>query len=185
MSSDRKIPVPNLGTETSVPKPSNEIRVENTPGKGSDAPRKAEPKAVGFGKGKSSRNNPSGAVLPLDYRRDLAKMAGAHRKKYRKIFKADPTLKDRAARFYRAQLPPRSRRGRPGIDSVTTAMRLLRIIRRRYPHETPACWWRRIYPLAIPTYDTLSNEHQRVERILLRERVKSRRNQQRKRRTQE
>ncbi len=186
MSSAKQSHGADLGAETNLPKPYTAGGPEKTTDKGHFATPKGEPKPVGFGKDKSSRHKKqNGVILPLDYRRDLSKTARAHRKKYRKLFNADPTLKDRAARFYRSNLPPVRRAGRPGIDSVTIAIRLLSIIKRRYPDERPVCWWRRIYPLAIPGYETLPKEEQRAQRALLRERVRNRKNQQRRRRITE
>ncbi len=185
MSSATAFPDRNQGPGNGVPKPSRKEGLAKMVDKGSEHSAKEEPKPVGFGKETKiahSTKKHSLISLPVAYRLELASIARAHRKKYRTLFAAAPTLKDRAARFYRSKLPPLRRPGRPGIDSVTTAMRLLRIVKRGYPDETPACWWRRIYPLAIPNYETLSKEEQRAQRVLLRERVRSRRNQQRRRR---
>jgi hypothetical protein len=51
--------------------------------------------------------------------------------------------------------------------------------RRQYPHETPAQLWARVYPEAIPGYADMDRERQKAERVLLRERVRSRGNQHR------
>ncbi len=184
MSSARQSRGASLGAETDLPKPYSKDSQEKMPDKRTCATEKSEPKRVGFGKAKGSRK-PSNAILPLDYRRDLSKMAREHQKKYGTSFKVDATLKDRAARFYRSQLPPLRRAGRPGISGVTIAIRLKRVTKQQDPDETAVHRWGRIYPIAIPNHETLTKEQQRVERILLRERVKSRKNQQRRRRTQE
>jgi hypothetical protein len=79
------------------------------------------------------------------------------------------------ARFLRSLLPPQRKRGRPGIPGVTKAMLLLMRFKRRYPHEKPAQRWARIYPEAIPGYAGMDRERRKAERLLLRERVRSRR----------
>lgn len=48
--------------------------------------------------------------------------------------------------------PKPGRRGRPGREDVTKAIRLLRQYRRQYPAERPAEHWPRMYPLVIPGY---------------------------------
>jgi hypothetical protein len=95
-------------------------------------------------------------------------------RQYRKVFMADPKLRDRASRFLRSLLPPKRKRGHPGIPSVTTAILLLRNLRRQYPSEKPEQIWKRIYPEAIPEYASMDRERQKAERLLLRERVRSR-----------
>lgn len=65
----------------------------------------------------------SGPRLPAVVRKEIARFARELRQQWR-LFLADPKLKDRAARFLRSLLPPKCKRGRPGIDSVTKAIRL-------------------------------------------------------------
>jgi hypothetical protein len=93
-------------------------------------------------------------------------------RQHRKLFMADPTMKDRVARAVRSMLPPHRKRGRPGLDSVTKAMRLLKEFRRQYPNEKPEPIWRRVYPEAIPGYASMDRERKKAERLLLRERVR-------------
>jgi hypothetical protein len=86
---------------------------------------------------------------------------------------ADPTLKDRAARLLRSLLPPKPRRrGRPGLDSVTTAIRLLGSFRKQFPGELWAEVWQRIYPEAVPNYVVMNSVEQEHARQVLRERVR-------------
>jgi hypothetical protein len=85
---------------------------------------------------------------------------------------ADPKLKDRASRFLRSLLPPHRRRGRPGLGSVTVAIRLLNRFKRQHPEEKPEQIWKRIYPAAIPGYDAMSELEQNDARHVLRERVR-------------
>ncbi len=118
-----------------------------------------------------------GPRLPAVVRKEITRCAQQLRQ-HRKLFMADPKLKDRAARFFRSLLPPKRKRGRPGIDSVTKAIRLRQRFRRLYPNEKPELIWKRIYPEAIPGYAGMDRERQKAERLLLRERVRSRRHRQ-------
>jgi hypothetical protein len=120
--------------------------------------------------------------LPREYRQDLARMAKEHRKKYNALFSADSTLKERGARFYRSMLP-RLRSGRPSIESVTQATQLFRRLSQQYPDDKPEQIWGRIYPKAIPNYPALGKDDRIAQQLLLRNRVRSRRNQRRRRRT--
>ena len=115
----------------------------------------------------------AGPALPREVRKDITQCARQLRQ-HRELFTADPTLKDRVARALRSMLPPHRKRGRPGLDSVTKAVRLLRQFRRQYPHEKPAQRWARVYPEAIPGYASMDRERQKAERLLLRERVRGR-----------
>jgi len=138
----------------------------------------AAPKATKPQRKRKRRSPP----LPQQYRQDITRMARQHRKRFGKLLLADPKLKDRSARFYRSLLLPKpKRRGRPPVESVTIATRLLQKYRREYPDETPEQWWKRIYPQAIPGYEKLGREERKAQQLLLRERVRSRRNQQRRR----
>ncbi len=99
-----------------------------------------------------------------------------------KLFMTDPKLKDRASRLLRSMLPPKRKRGRPGIPAVTKATLLLKELQREHPEQQPRERWQQVYPQVIPDYASLPREQQRSQEILLREQVRSRRNQQRKRR---
>jgi hypothetical protein len=123
----------------------------------------------------------AGPALPREIRKEVTHCARQLRQ-HRKLFIADPTLKERVARAFRSMLPPRRKRGRPGLDSVTTAIRLLKQFRRQFPHDKPAQLWARVYPEAIPGYATMERERQKAERLLLRDRVQSRKSQQLKQR---
>jgi cation transport regulator ChaB len=121
------------------------------------------------------------AGLPREVRKEINHSAQQLRQ-HRKLFIADPKLKDRTARFLRSLLPPQRKRGRPGLPSVSQAILLLRKFRRQYPHDKPAQLWARIYPEAITGYAGMDRERQKAERLLLRERVRSRRKRQQNRR---
>jgi len=107
-------------------------------------------------------------------RKEIACFARELRQQHRKNFTADPKLKDRISRFLRSLLPPKRKRGRPGLDSVTKAIRLRQRLRRQYPGEKPEQIWKRIYPEAILGYAGMDRERQKAEQLLLRERVRSR-----------
>jgi hypothetical protein len=117
--------------------------------------------------------------LPREVRKEITRCA-RRLQPHRKLFIADAKLKDRVSRFLRSLLPPKRKRGRPGLPSVSKASLLLRKFRRQYPHDKPAELWARIYPEAITGYASMDRERQKAERLLLRERVRSRRNQARK-----
>jgi hypothetical protein len=121
----------------------------------------------------------AGQALPREVRKEIAHCAHELRQ-HRKLFIADPKLRDRVARFLRSLLPPKRKRGWPGIASVTKAIRLRQRFRRQYPGEKPDQIWKRIYAEAIPGYADMDRERQKAERLLLRERVRSRRSAQRK-----
>ena len=117
----------------------------------------------------------AGPALPREIRKEVTQLARQLKRQHRHLFTADPKLKDRVARALRSMLPPHRKRGRPGIDSVTKATRLLKQFRREYPNEKPAQLWARVYPEAIPGYADMDQEWQKAERLLLRERVRGRR----------
>jgi hypothetical protein len=112
--------------------------------------------------------------LPREVRKEINQCARQLRQ-HRKLFITDPKLRDRASRFLRSLLPPHRRRGRPGIAAVTTAIRLLNRFKRQYPAEKPAQIWNRVYPEVILGYVSMNKDTQRAQRLLLRERVRSRR----------
>jgi hypothetical protein len=127
----------------------------------------------------TSKVRRSSPRLPAAVRKEITRFAQQLRQ-HRKLFISDPKLRDRAARFLRSLLPPKRKRGRPGLDSVTKAIRLRQRLRRQYPGEKPEQIWQRIYLEAIPAYASMERERQKAERLLLRERVRSRRRAQRK-----
>jgi hypothetical protein len=106
-------------------------------------------------------------------RKELATFARHLAKQHRSLFTTDPNLRKRAGQFLTALLPPKPRRrGRPGLPSVTAAIRLLRKFRRQYPKERPAQHWERIYAQAIPGYRNMTELQQADARQQLRERVR-------------
>jgi hypothetical protein len=122
----------------------------------------------------------SSPAMPRELLKDIVRLGREIRKRHGTLFVANPNMKDRAARLLRSMLPPKPRRrGRPAIDSVTIASRLLRNLRKRYPNEKPAQTWARIYPLAVPHWETLSPADKQSAALQLRNRVRSRRNQRR------
>src|SRR5882724_1896536 len=100
--------------------------------------------------GKPKRRR-SGPRLPAVVRKEITRCLRQLRQ-HRKLFTADPRLKDRTARFLRSILPPKRRRGRPGLGSVTVAIQLLNRFKRQHPEEKPEQIWKRIYPEAISKY---------------------------------
>jgi hypothetical protein len=126
---------------------------------------------------KSKRRRRSGPRLPAAVRKEIT-LCVRQLRKHRTFFVEDEKLKDRAARFLHSLLPPKRKRGRPGLASVTKASMLRRKLRKVYPDDKPEQIWKKIYPEAIPGYAAMHQERQKAERILLRERVRSRTTQQ-------
>jgi hypothetical protein len=161
-----------------VPRPDNKNR-DLDPKTQAEAANRAKTKPVP-GKHRKRLSSP----IPRELLRAIVQMARKLKKDHGPQFAANPELKNHAARLFRSILPPRpKRRGRPPIDTVTTAIRLLRTFKRSHPNEKPEQIWARIYPLAIPSYESFSKDEKRAQRLLLRDRVRSRRNQNRRRRT--
>ena len=86
---------------------------------------------------KRNRRQHAGPALPREVRKEITRCAQALRQ-HRKFFIADAKLKDPVARALRSMLPPHRKRGRPGLDRVTKAIRLLKQFRRQYLHEKPS-----------------------------------------------
>jgi hypothetical protein len=119
------------------------------------------------------RRRPS---IPKDLRIEVTQHARSIASKYRKLFVADRQLKDRVLRLLRALLPPRPRRrGRPRDQTTTRAIVLYRKLRRQSPENKPRAIWSRVYPLAIPGYEGMSELEQRTAREKLGERIAWRR----------
>jgi hypothetical protein len=136
-----------------------------------------ESQVRGEGKFRSGqrKRNPA-PPIPAEVRKEITQAARLLNRNHHDLFIADPKLKDRVARLLRSLLPPKPRRrGRPGREDVTTAILLLVRFRRMHPTERPELLWRRVYPLAIPNYETMSDIEQLNARQQLRERVKWRR----------
>jgi hypothetical protein len=122
----------------------------------------------------------SSPTIPRALLKDIVRAARELRKRHGALFIADANLRDRAARLFRSMLPPKPRRrGRPALDSVTVATRLLRRLKRLYADEKPSQIWARIYPVVIPNYESLSATEKKDAGLLLRNRVRSRRNRRR------
>jgi len=141
------------------------------------------PETGGSGKPdrKPKRKEPA---IPPQLMKDLRELAERHRRLFKAEFLADPKLKDRAARFYGSLLLPKpKRRGRPPIESVTVAARLHKEYKRQYPELKAEEIWQMIYPQVIPHYRALENEQKKAQHPLLRNRMRSR-NGQRRRRSQ-
>jgi hypothetical protein len=112
-------------------------------------------------------------ALPQALRKEIAAFARKLAKEHRAVFAEDPTRRKRAGQYLTALLPPKPRRrGRPGDPTVTKAIRLLRKFRRQCPNEHGERIWRRIYPLAIPNYASMTALEQGDARQQLRERVR-------------
>ena len=111
--------------------------------------------------------------LPRELRKEIAAFARKLAKEHRAVFAEDPTRRKRAGQYLTALLPPKPRRrGRPGDPTVTKAIRLLRTFRRQCPNEHGERIWRRIYPLAIPNYNSMTALEQGDARQQLRGRVR-------------
>jgi len=63
-------------------------------------------------------------------RKEITRLARELNRQHHQPFIADSKLKDRAARLLRSLLPPKRKRGRPGIASVTKAIQLRARFRR-------------------------------------------------------
>ena len=115
------------------------------------------------------------AAVPPAIRKEVAQFARELKRQHKSLFITDPKLKDRVGRMLRSMLPPKQNRGRPALDSVTMA-RLLKRFRRKYPSDSAARWWARVYPIAIDGYAGMPADEKRKKRQLLRDRVRRRRN---------
>src|SRR5262249_20608926 len=110
--------------------------------------------------------------LPREVRTELAQFARKLARQFKSLFASDPLYGKRAGQFLTALLPPKPRRrGRPGIRSVTVAIRLLQQLKRDYPNERPAERWQRIYLQVIPNYTGMSEVEKSDARAQLRQRV--------------
>jgi hypothetical protein len=116
-------------------------------------------------------------LLSASFRKGLASLARRHADE----FAGKPTLKNVAARYLRALLQPHKRAGRPCDARVTTASRLLKHYRGRYPAETFSTTWNRIYPTVLPDIETLPPPQASVQKRRLRSAVRSRPNTRRRR----
>jgi hypothetical protein len=118
-------------------------------------------------------NAKDGATLPRAIRKELATLGRKLARDHRALFASDPIYRKRAGQFLTALLPPKPRRrGRPGRADVTAAIGFLRQFRQQYAKERAAEHWKRVYPLAIPNYATLSEMEQWDAQQELRERVR-------------
>jgi hypothetical protein len=129
---------------------------------------------------KQPKRYPTGHRLAREVRNEITRCAQQLRQ-HRKLFMADSKLKDRIGRFLRSLLPPKRKRGRPGIPSVTKAILMLKKLHREHPAQERREHWPQVYRQVIPNYATLTREQQRGQELLLREQVRSRRNQRRRR----
>lgn len=66
----------------------------------------------------------SHAGIPAVVRKEITRLARELNRKHHQLFIVDHKLKDSAARLLRSLLPPKRKRGRPGMDSVTKAIQL-------------------------------------------------------------
>ncbi len=125
------------------------------------------------------RTSPSAQKpLPVELVTDIMAAARKVVEQHELSFLADRKLKDRAARLFRTVLPPRpGRPGRKRIANVTLAVRLQRRLKRENPDAKPEQIWARVYPKAIPNYQSLTSETRWNEQRRLRDRVHSRKRQ--------
>lgn len=125
--------------------------------------------------------------LPAGLIKEITHLARAMKRKYALLFLTDAKLKERAARWFRSQLPPWGKRGAQGYDEVTFAIELLRKFRRhyarQYPDEKPPQIgkrvWKRICLEVLRDYSAMTETAQRDAREKLRGRVRDRLNKQR------
>ena len=115
---------------------------------------------------KPKRRRRHGPRLPAVVRKEITQCARQLRQ-HQGLFKTDPKLRDRVARVLRSMLPPKRRRGRPGIPSVTQAMLLLKQLQRKHPEQQPRERWQQIYRQVIPNYENLPREQQRGQELQL------------------
>src|SRR5215831_17957595 len=135
---------------------------------GSDPPTTMEPVGVK----PQGRKRPQ-AAIPKELRADVTQHARTIARKYPHLFAADRQLKDRVLRLMRATLPPRPRRrGRPGNQIVSRAVRLLRRFRRQHPEETPQQHWARVDRLVLPNPDSMMHADYEAAKFDLRRRVR-------------
>jgi hypothetical protein len=121
------------------------------------------------------RRKESRSPIPRKLRKKVAEFARDLSRQYASRFTADRDLRTRVGRLVKNLLPPKPRRrGRPGIQAVTDAIRLRRRFRRQYPRETAKEIWNRVYPLAIRGYNRMIAVDQESARYDLRERVSDR-----------
>jgi hypothetical protein len=100
--------------------------------------------------------------IPGELRKEAAANAKAMGKKYRKLFNADRTLKERVARYITLLLPPRARRGRPRNMETTRAVSEYRKRRRQCPNERPRESWNFVAGKLIPDFGSHSELEQRA-----------------------
>jgi hypothetical protein len=142
----------------------NTVPVNRTSWQANEEPR---------GTGSRPRGRSITPPLPAAVRKEITRLARELNRQHGQLFKAEPKLKDRVARLLRSLLLPKPRRrGRPGLDSVTAAIRLLGKFRKQCPGETWAKIWQRVYPEAIPNYAAMNPAEQAHTRQVLRERVR-------------
>jgi hypothetical protein len=111
------------------------------------------------------RRRRPGTRLPAVVRKEIVQCARQLRQ-HSKLFTADSKLKDRAARVLCSMLPPKRKRGRPAIPSVTTAILLLKRLQREHPEQERKQHWQQIYRAVIPNYVSLTRDQQRSQEIL-------------------
>jgi hypothetical protein len=122
---------------------------------------------------KAKRRTPS---IPRELRKEVVERIRSIGRRYRAAFAADRELKVRVLTLTRALLPPRPRRrGRPHNPIVTAAIALYGKFQRKSPEESPRQLWSRVYPLAIPQWESMSELERRHARDELRERIAWRR----------
>jgi hypothetical protein len=112
--------------------------------------------------------------IPKELRNEVIQHARSLARRYRNLFAADRELKDRVLRLVGALLPPRPRRrGRPGNQKVTQALRLLGRLRRQYPEENSRQHWTRVDDaIVIPNLHVLTDAERESAKLQLRDRVR-------------
>ena len=103
---------------------------------------------------KPTRRRLPPAPIPPELQSMVRSFADALLERHGDLFTRDPRLKRRIAAELRRLLPPQP--GRPGLATVTAAIRLHVEIRRSHPERSHKEIWKEIYPRVIPGWQNLS-----------------------------
>jgi hypothetical protein len=116
-------------------------------------------------------------AIPEALRQEVIEFGKRLEANYGPVFAANPRLK----RCVMKLLEFGSRPGRPGFPAVTKAQRMFDELHGMHPDEPSRALWRRIYPVIIENYDSLSRLEKQAARQELCNRVRWRRRARRRR----
>jgi hypothetical protein len=103
----------------------------------------------------------------------VRRFAGDLIERHADLLTRDPQLKIRITAMLRRLLPPRPcRSGRPGLASVTAAIRLHNELTQSFPERSSKEVWREVYRVVVPRWDALSPIERRSEADRLHRRVR-------------